>query len=153
MAKIGSAKDGQGLPTGGSPLSAADNLRRRTVALKQWQAYRPRRSATPVQVTFGEIGKTIRLLRLAAGWSQVALAQRAGLPQATISGLEAGRSLTLPNLSAIAASFGMSGGDLLKATERRRRATGPQKALLAVADELAEGFDQARIDALLMHQS
>jgi DNA-binding Xre family transcriptional regulator len=52
------------------------------------------------------------------GWSQETLAEHAGLHRTYISGIErAERNLGLDNLDKLAQAFGVTVGDLLKATE------------------------------------
>lgn len=75
-----------------------------------------------------QFGDVLRTLRAAAGYrSQRALADAAGLPQATIAHLESGRSKR-PNtetLSRIAAALGMSTDDLIACTQPVRRYVAP----------------------------
>lgn len=52
------------------------------------------------------IGKRLRELRLAEGWTQAELAERAGLGRATIERLERTGVITLPRLLRVAAVLG-----------------------------------------------
>jgi len=65
----------------------------------------------------------LRELRKAKGWSQAALAKRAGVYQATISELETGRSrsISFAVLDRVASALGVQPGELLQRVVRRRR--------------------------------
>ena len=54
-------------------------------------------------------------LRLSKGWSQAELARRSGVPQPTISRLEAGKvsSINLPNLERLADALGVNAAILI----------------------------------------
>lgn len=61
------------------------------------------------------LGKTVREHRNALGWSQEALAERAGLHWTYIGGIERGeRNVALLNLTAIARALKVKPSDLLK---------------------------------------
>jgi len=66
----------------------------------------------------------LRELRKAKGWSQAALAKRAGVYQATISELETGRSrsISFAVLDQVAAALGVEPGELLDRVPTQRRA-------------------------------
>lgn len=53
-----------------------------------------------------QIGKQVRALRLAEGWSQAELARRAGLSRPTIERLERDGVITLSRLLGVAATLG-----------------------------------------------
>jgi transcriptional regulator with XRE-family HTH domain len=69
------------------------------------------------------ISLRLRELREAAGLSQVALAERAGVRQATVSDLETGKSkgIDFATLEALADALGTTAEQLLVHTPRRRR--------------------------------
>ena len=61
------------------------------------------------QQTRERIGQRITILRKATGWSQIQLAERAGLQSSHISRIEAGKyAVTLETVQAIAEALGMT---------------------------------------------
>jgi transcriptional regulator with XRE-family HTH domain len=62
-------------------------------------------------------------LREAKGWSQAELARRSGVPQPTISRIEAGESgsISLANLERLADALGVDAGYLILHTRRGKR--------------------------------
>ena len=61
------------------------------------------------------LGRRIRQLRIAKGWSQEQLAEESGLHTNYIGGIERGeRNLSLINLDRLAKAFGISVSELLK---------------------------------------
>ena len=61
------------------------------------------------QATRERIGQRIAILRKATGWSQIQLAERAGLQPSHISRIEAGKyAVTFETVQAIAEALGMT---------------------------------------------
>ena len=61
------------------------------------------------QATRERIGQRISILRKATGWSQIQLAERAGLQPSHISRIEAGKyAVTFETVQAIAEALGMT---------------------------------------------
>jgi transcriptional regulator with XRE-family HTH domain len=55
-----------------------------------------------------EVGRTVRRLRTARGWSQTTLAERAGLGRVTVARIEGGtQDVTLSTLGALATALGV----------------------------------------------
>jgi putative transcriptional regulator len=80
----------------------------------------------PMATTVTPIRVTLREAREAAGLTQVELAERVGVRQATISDIETGKSsrIDLPVLDRLCDALGVEPGDLLereKPTKRRKR--------------------------------
>ncbi len=68
-----------------------------------------------VQVLYGQLGVTVRRLRLARGWSQDVLADRSGLHRAHIGEIERGETnVTLQTLKTLADALSVRITDLLK---------------------------------------
>ena len=66
------------------------------------------------------LAKYLKLLREKRGWSQEICAERCGLHRTYIGAVERGeRNITLGTLDKIAASFGLSGLELLRGKEER----------------------------------
>jgi transcriptional regulator with XRE-family HTH domain len=62
-----------------------------------------------------QFGKTVRELRLAGGWTQMGLAERADLTLNYIGEIERGEKLvSLGTIVKVAAALGTSGADLLR---------------------------------------
>lgn len=73
----------------------------------------------------------IRELRLAAGWSQQALADKVGVTKMTISDLERGEmQLTQHYMRRIAEAFGCSAADLLPAIDHPYMLSDEERALV-----------------------
>lgn len=68
------------------------------------------------------LGFRIRELRLARQWSQAQLAEKVGVRQATISGLETGRTrrVDLDTIDALARALGVQPGELLERVPDRK---------------------------------
>lgn len=66
-----------------------------------------------------QLGRRLRILRAAQGWSQETLAAASGLHRTYISAIERGRcNLSLDNLARLAAAFGVTSSALLDGGER-----------------------------------
>lgn len=64
------------------------------------------------------VGANIRRLRTAAGWSQVALAEAAGISRRTLIGVEAGdANISLRGLNRIATALGVSFSTVIRAQD------------------------------------
>jgi transcriptional regulator with XRE-family HTH domain len=75
--------------------------------------------ARDLQTSFG---KRVRELRLGLGISQEGLADRCGLHRTYVGGIERGeRNPSLLNIGRIADALGVSPGDLLTFSEKRRK--------------------------------
>ena len=79
-----------------------------------WQELRDRRMAEPgaaeayeaTRIAY-ELGKTVRTMRVARGWSQSDLAREAGMTQSAVARFEAGGTIpTLPVLGRLANALG-----------------------------------------------
>lgn len=55
-----------------------------------------------------ELGRRVRAVRLGLNWSQQTLAQRAGLSRWTVTRMESGDPVSLPNFLAVVAALGRS---------------------------------------------
>ncbi len=68
----------------------------------------------PISESARQLARNVRLLRVAHGWSQEALALNAGLDRTFVGAIErAERNITLASAEKIAKAFGMTVADLL----------------------------------------
>jgi putative transcriptional regulator len=97
------------------------------------------------------IGPRVRELRVAAGWSQAQLAERAGIGLGTVRGVEQGQALPrLPTLLALAAAFGVGVEGLTKEPANKGPAPeGYPKGRLRKATSTAAGQAELQADAPL----
>jgi ribosome-binding protein aMBF1 (putative translation factor) len=92
-------------------LAGADS----TAGYNQYGFRQPTRTLAEVQAIYGQLGATVRRLRLAHGWSQDVLSDRSGLHRAHIGEIERGETnVTLQTLKTLADTFHVRITDLLK---------------------------------------
>jgi transcriptional regulator with XRE-family HTH domain len=73
------------------------------------------RTLAEVQALYGQLGATVRRLRVERGWSQDVMADRSGLHRAHVGEIERGETnVTLQTLKTLADTFHVRITDLLK---------------------------------------
>lgn len=72
------------------------------------------------------LGDVVRLQRKGKGWSQIQLAEHAGVSDSTIRNIETGRTPSAYKLHHVAAALGVHLGELYKEAERAVRTTFPE---------------------------
>ena len=81
----------------------------------QYGFRQPTRTLAGVQSLYGQLGATVRRLRLKRGWSQDVMADKSGLHRAHIGEIERGQTnVTLQTLKTLADTLGVRITDLLK---------------------------------------
>lgn len=81
----------------------------------QYGFKQPTRTLAEVQSLYGQLGATVRRLRLKRGWSQDVMADKSGLHRAHIGEIERGETnVTLQTLKTLADTLSVRITDLLK---------------------------------------